>query len=72
MAKVVPRRYAGLLPSYGVMETCLNVGGLQRLVLTTETGKCIFFAKKKQNSSNQYSFPLAPASYYDSNVKSTP
>jgi hypothetical protein len=74
MAKVVPDGMLVFFPSYGVMETCLERwGGPATSRPNNGNGKSAFFAaKKKQNSSNQYSFPLAPASYYDSNVKSTP
>jgi hypothetical protein len=74
MAKVVPDGMLVFFPSYGVMETCLERwGGPATSRPNNGNGKGAFFAaKKKQNSSNQYSFPLAPASYYDSNVKSTP
>ena len=74
IAKVVPDGMLVFFPSYGVMETCLERwGGPVTSRPKNSNSKGDFFAaKRKQNAASQYSFPLAPASYYDANSHSTP
>jgi len=74
IAKVTPMGMLIFFPSYGVMETCLERWGGPASSNSGKThSRDSFFAKRhRQASSNKYSFPVAPTSYYDKQGPSTP